>query len=78
MKAIDVAKKLYSSLSKQDLKGQTCPDILMITDKVYESCKVTRCEYLCDDCEQCWEQEISQDKIDWLIECKNMCDLMGC
>lgn len=78
MKAIDLAKKLYPALSKQDFIEQTCPDILMIIDKKPKCCENERNKYINDNCINCWNQEISQERVDWLIECKKMCNLLGC
>ena len=75
MKAYELAKKLYPALSKDDFIQETCPDNLMIIDNI-------KCEkdkvYISDDCVKCWEQEVSDERVKWLIECKNMCRLMGC
>ena len=73
MKAYELAKKLYPALSKNDFIQETCPDNLMIIDNI-------KCEkdkvYISDDCVKCWEQEISDIGVKWLVGCKRMCDLM--
>lgn len=73
MKTIDLAKQLYPALSKQDFIVMTCPDNLHIVDKV--DCDKTK-SFVDDKCIDCWNVEVSQTRIDWLVECKKMCDLM--
>lgn len=74
MKAIDVAKKLYPNLGKMDFIIYTCPQSLQITEGLCDKNK----KYVDGQCEECWRQEVSDDKVAWLMECKEMCKLMGC
>ena len=73
MKAIELAKVLYPALSNQDIIEQTCPDTLLIVDKI--SCSKTK-QFVDDSCIQCWNRDVSEKKADWLIQAKKMCDLM--
>lgn len=73
MKAIDLAKKLYPALSKKDIIQQTCPDYLLIVEKV--DCKRDK-QFVCEECEKCWDTEVSDVRADWLITSKQLCDLM--
>lgn len=75
MTALDLAKKLYPALSKQDFIEQTCPDNLFLVDKI--SCSKTK-QFVDDACIKCWNKEVTKERADWLIESKRMCDLMGC
>ena len=75
MKAIELAKVLYPSLSKQDIIELTCPDSLLIIDKI--SCSKTK-QFVDDVCVKCWNKEVSEKRADWLIQSKKMCDLMRC
>jgi hypothetical protein len=75
MKAIDLAKVLYSALSKQDIIQLTCPDNLLIVDKV--NCDKDK-QFVDDKCVECWNKEVSDKRSEWLINSKKMCDLMGC
>ena len=75
MKAIELAKVLYPALSNQDIIEQTCPDNLLIVDKV--SCSKTK-QFVDDVCAKCWDKEVSEKRAEWLIQAKKMCDLMGC
>lgn len=73
MKAIDLAKILYPALGKQDFIELTCPDNLFIVEKV----KCNKEKYFVDnECEECWNKEVSQKRADWLIESKKLRDLM--
>jgi hypothetical protein len=65
MKAFEVAKKLCPALSKDDMIEQTCPDLLNITDK--NGCHKNK-RWVDDECIDCWEQEVSDTKAEWLIE----------
>lgn len=75
MTALDLAKKLYPALSKQDFIAETCPDNLFLVDKI--SCSKSKL-FVDDACIKCWNREVTKIKEDWLIEAKKMCDLMGC
>lgn len=72
MKAITLAKKLYPKISKREFIYCHCPYNYLI-------CENTNCdENKADikDCVKCWDKEIDKKKTDWLLQCKNMCDLM--
>lgn len=73
MKAIELAKKLYPALSKDDFIQQTCPDNLLITKKL--DCKKDK-TVVDHECINCWNQEVSDARADWLINSKKLCDLM--
>ncbi len=73
MKAIDLAKQLYPALSKQDFIVMTCPDNLHIVDKI--DCRKDK-TFVDDECIDCWNVEVTQSRVDWLVKCKEMCDLM--
>ena len=73
MKAIDLAKILYPGLSKQDFIQQTCPDNLLITKKL--SCLKNKTS-VDNDCIECWNQEVSEERVKWLINSKKISDLM--
>lgn len=73
MKAIDLAKQLYPALGKKDFIAMTCPDNLHIVDKI--DCKKDKTT-VDNECINCWNVEVSQARIDWLVECRKMCDLM--
>lgn len=73
MKTIDLTKQLYPALSKQDFIVMTYPNNLHIVDKI--DCSKDKL-VVDDECVNCWNVEVSQARIDWLIECKKMCDLM--
>lgn len=75
MKAIEMAKKLYPELSKDDIKIKTCPDLLQIIDK---GLCLPDNKYVDGICEECWSQEVSDERVKWLIEAKAMCKLVGC
>ena len=72
MKAYELAKKLYPSLSKQDFIQATCPDNLMIVDRDKINCLKDKA---CIDsvCEDCWKQEVSDVRAEWLLEANKMC-----
>ncbi|MDD4778983.1 MAG: hypothetical protein PHT02_00070 [Tissierellia bacterium] len=70
MKAYELAKKIYPSLSKQDFIEQTCPDVLQITDKI--NCDKYK-TVVDDKCVKCWEQEVSDERAEWLLEANRMC-----
>lgn len=74
MKAYELAKQLYPALSKDDFIQQTCPDNLFILDKI--SCSKTK-QFVDDVCVKCWNKEVSEKRIEFLLEVKRMCDLMG-
>lgn len=67
MKAIDLVKQLYPALSKQDFIVMTYPDNLHIVDKI--DCSKDKL-VVDDECVDCWNVEVSQSRIDWLVECK--------
>ncbi len=72
MKAYEVYKKLY----KEDVNIEDidiCPDMFQITDigLCIKDCRTD--EKVCEDC---WNSEVSDERVDWLLECKRMCDLM--
>ena len=69
MKAIDLAKQLYPALSKQDFIAMTCPDSLHIVDKI--DCRKDK-STVDDECIDCWNVEVSQTRVDWLVKCKEM------
>jgi L-ascorbate metabolism protein UlaG (beta-lactamase superfamily) len=71
MKAIDLAKQLYPSLSKEDIISLTCPHLLHICDEVI--CK-HRKKIVDEECIECWNQEISEERVNWLLEAKSMCN----
>ena len=35
-------------------------------------------EFVDNECIKCLSQEISKERIEWLMECKKMCEIMGC
>lgn len=72
MKAIDLAKKL-NYINKNTTIVDICPDELNITDTAL--CITTNRN---DDkvCEDCWNREVDDKRVEWLMECKRMCDLM--
>jgi hypothetical protein len=74
MKAYEVYKKLYN----EDINIKTteaCPDMFEITDTALCITTNRTDEKVCEDC---WNREISDERVDWLMECKRMCRLMGC
>jgi hypothetical protein len=73
MKAIDLVKKLYPGLSKNDFIQQTCPDNLLIVEKI--NCSKDK-NMICQECIDCWNQEVSSARADWLITSKQLSDLM--
>lgn len=73
MKAIDLAKQLYPALGKKYFITMTCPDNLHIVDKI--DCKKDKTT-VDNECINCWNVEVSQARIDWLVECRKICDLM--
>ena len=75
MKAIELAKKLYPDLSKGDIKYNTCPDILHIFDNGLCQ-KDKKCFE--GECEDCWNREVDDKRVEWLLEAKKMCKLLGC
>lgn len=75
MKAYELAKQLYPALNKDDFIQQTCPDNLFIVDKI--SCSKTK-QFVDDACVGCWSKEVSEKRIEFLLEVKRMCNLMGC
>ena len=77
MKAYEVAKKLYPALSGMDFIEQTCPDKLQLCDSDKINCNRNK-EFVDNECIKCWSQEISKERIKWLMECKKMCKIMGC
>jgi hypothetical protein len=75
MRAIELAKKLYQALSKDDIVSLSCPDTLLICDKVM--CNKDK-EFVDNDCVKCWQQEVNQARIDWLMKANDMCKIIGC
>jgi hypothetical protein len=72
MKAYEIYNKLYD----EDINIKTtdvCPDMFEITDDAL--CIITNRTdgKVCIDC---WEREIGDEKVERLLECKRMCDLM--
>ena len=67
MKAIDLAKQLYPALSKQDFIAMTCPDSLHIVDRI--DCSKDKL-VVDNECINCWNVEVSQSRVDWLVERK--------
>jgi hypothetical protein len=73
MKAIEVYKKIYGEdLNIEDI--DSCPDILEITDTALCIKTNRNDERVCIDC---WNQEVSDKRVEWLMEAKKMCKLVG-
>ena len=73
MRACELAKLLYPSLSKNDFIQLTCPDILLICDKI--ECKKDK-NCIDTECIDCWNREVKDARVEWLLESKKMCDFM--
>ena len=71
MNAITLAKKLYPHLHKEDIILGRCPHDFLIFNKM--ECKNIIVDI---DCVKCWDKEVDKNKTDWLLQCKNLCDLM--
>lgn len=68
-----------SSSRGMDFIEQICPDKLQLCDSDKINCNCNRNkEFVDDECIKCWSQEISKERVEWLMECKKMCEIMGC
>jgi hypothetical protein len=61
MKAIDIAKQKFNALSKDDIRIQSCPDILGILPTP-DCCDIVRYSEICEDCIKCWDREVDSVK----------------
>ena len=67
-----------SSSRGMDFIEQICPDKLQLCDSDKINCNCNRHkEFVDNECIKCWSQEISKERIKWLMECKKMCETMG-
>jgi hypothetical protein len=69
MKAIDLAKKLNPKWSKEFIINRSCPSLFQMVDDVIECTNYTNCT-------DCWNQEVSEERVKWLLEANEMCKLM--
>ena len=75
MKAINLAKKVYPDMRKEDIMYAVCPDILGYLE-IYESCNRNKNDMWKDECGKCWDREVSKEKVNSVIRSAAMCDWM--
>ena len=72
MKAIMLAKKLYSKLSKEYFINWNCPHDFQTCNKI--KCDITKIAVI--NCVNCWDRDIAKETVELLLEAKKMCNLM--